>query len=45
MIDDWSVMESEQLLVGVPRGGNHSCVPNCDFYISGGFKGRQFVQL
>ena len=45
VIDDWSLMEGDKLLVGVARWANHSCVPNCDYYMSGGFKGRECVRL
>ena len=45
VIDDWSLMEGAKLLVGVARWANHSCVPNCDYYMSGGFKGRECVRL
>ena len=45
MIDDWSLMEGDKLLVGVAKWANHSCVPNCDYYMSGGFKGRECVRL
>ena len=45
VIDDWSLMEGDKLLVGVASWANHSCVPNCDYYMSGGFKGRECVRL
>ena len=45
VIDDWSLMEGAKLLVGVARWANHSCVPNCDYYMSVGFKGRECVRL
>ena len=44
-IDDWSLMEGDKLLVGVARWANHSCVPNCDYYMCGGYKGRECVRL
>ena len=44
-IDDWSMMEGERLLVGVARWANHSCQPNCEYYMSGGYNGRLSVQL
>ena len=44
-IDDWSMMEGERLLVGVARWANHSCKPNCEYYMSGGYNGRLSVQL
>ena len=43
--DDWSMMEGERLLVGVARWDNHSCQPNCEYYMSGGYNGRLSVQL
>ena len=44
-IDDWSLMEGDKLLVGVARWANHSCVANCDYYMSNGFRGRVCVRL
>ena len=44
-IDDWSLMEGDKLLVGVARWANHSCVPNCDYYMCGGYKGRECLRL
>ena len=44
-IDDWSAMEGEKMLVGVARWANHSCLPNCQYYMSGGFRGRVCVRL
>ena len=44
-IDDWSMMEGERLLVGFARWANHSCQPNCEYYMSGGYNGRLSVQL
>ena len=44
-IDDWSLMEGDKLLVGVARWANHSCVANCDYYLSNGFRGRVYVRL
>ena len=44
-IDDWYLMEGDKLLVGVARWANHSCVPNCDYYMCGGYKGRECVRL
>ena len=32
-------------MVGVARWVNHSCRPNCDYYMSGGFNGRPCVRL
>ena len=45
MIDDWSLMEGDKLLVCVARWVNHSCVPNFELYMSGGFKDRECVRL
>ena len=42
---DWSVMEGGKLLVGVARWANHSCKANCDYYMKGGYRGRQCVRL
>ena len=42
---NWSVMEGEKLLVDVARWANHSCRPNCDFYMKRGFRGRPCVRL
>ena len=44
-IDDWSSMEGEKLVVGVARWANHLCVPNCDYYMKSGFRGRECVRL
>ena len=44
-LDEWSMMEGEKLLVGVARWANHSCRPNCDYYMSSGFRGRECVRL
>ena len=44
-IDEWSIVEGERLIVGIARRINHSCRPNCDYYMSGGFKGRPCVRL
>ena len=44
-IDGWSMMEGERLLVGVARWANHSCQPDCEYYMSGGYNGRLSVQL
>ena len=44
-IDDWSMMERERLLVGAARWANHSCQPNCVYYMSGGYNGRLCVRL
>ena len=44
-IDDWSLMESDKLLVGVAGWADHSCVPNCDYYMCGGYKERACVRL
>ena len=38
-------MQAEKILAGVARWANHSCIPNFDFYMSGGFRGRQCVRL
>ena len=38
-------MEGEKMLVGVARWANHSCLPNCQYYMSGGFRGRVCVRL
>ena len=45
IIDDWSAVQGEKILAGVARWANHSCIPNCDFYMSGGYRGRQCVRL
>ena len=44
-LDDLSMMEGEKILVGVARWANHSCRPNCEYYVSGGFNGRPCVRL
>ena len=38
-------MEGERLLFGVARWANHSCQPNCEYYLSGWYNGRLSVQL
>ena len=38
-------MQDEKLLVGVARWANHSCCPNCDYYMKGGFRGRACIRL
>ena len=38
-------MQGDKLLVGVARWANHSCRPNCDYYMAGGFNGRVCVRL
>ena len=45
ILDDWSLMEGDKLLVGVARWANHSCRSNCDYYMAGGFNGRVCVRL
>ena len=45
MLDDWTLMEGEKILVGISRWANHSCQPNCDYYKVGRFKGRECVRL
>ena len=45
ILDDWSLMQGDKLLVGVARWANHSCRPNCDYYMAGGFNGRVCVRL
>ena len=42
---DWSVMEGGKFLVGVARWANLSCKANCDYYMKGGYRGRQCVRL
>ena len=42
---DCSVMEGGKLLVGVARWANHSCKANCDYYMKGGYRGRQCGRL
>ena len=44
-LDEWSMMEGEKLLVGIARWANHSCRPNCDYYMSSGFRGPECVTL
>ena len=44
-IDDWSMMEGEKLMVGIARWANHSCRPNCEYYMSSGYNGRPCVRL
>ena len=44
-IDDWSMMRGERLLVGDARWANHSCQPNCEYYMSGGYNGKLCVRL
>ena len=45
VLDNWSLMEGEKHLVGIARWANHSCQPNCDYYLAGGFNGRECVRL
>ena len=45
ILDVWSLMEGDKLLVGVARWANHSCRANCDYYMAGGFNGRVCVRL
>ena len=42
---DFSIMEGEKLLVGVACWANHSCRPNVDYYMKGGFRGRPCIRL
>ena len=32
-VDDISVMTGERLLIGIARWANHSCDPNCEYYM------------
>ena len=43
--DRWLAFKVDKLLVGVARWANLSCVPNCDYYMCGGYKGRECVRL
>ena len=42
---DWSFMDGGKLLFGMARWANHSCKANCDYYMKGGYRGRQCVRL
>ena len=38
-------MEGEKLMIGIARWANHSCERNYDYYMSGGYNGRECVRL
>ena len=38
-------MEGEKLMIGIARWANHSCEPNCDYYMGGGYHGRECIRL
>ena len=38
-------MEGEKLMIGIARWANHLCEPKCDYYMSGGYNGRECVRL
>ena len=44
-VDDISVLTGDRLLIRIARWASHSCDPNCEYYMSNGFKGRTAVRL